>query len=392
MTSPENRVVGSPENSGVAERGRLDSLTPLRFFAALLVFVSHLYFYVWYRTGDFDRDAFPALVMRMSLAGVSFFFLLSGFVLTWSARHGDTAPAFWRRRLVKIFPNHAVTWVVALVLLIGAGEQISALQGASTFFLFDAWIPDQKLQAGVNPVSWSLGCEAFFYFCFPFLHRVISTFRAGALWLAAALCTTAITVLPIAAVRLTSSEPLWGGLHITFLQNWLTYTFPAVRIFEFLLGIILARIVITGARYPSRFRYALVTIPVGYLLALQVDYPYGISTLLTLPLALLVLATAHADISGRRIFLRRPSWIWLGNISFAFYMVHLIVIQRLHHEFDPGLTAGAGAKALYSAAFLVISLLLSWWLFAFVEAPLVRHWGRSRRTVLTQESTETVIA
>ncbi|MBJ6623429.1 hypothetical protein H4N49_35690 [Streptomyces sp. DHE17-7] len=34
--------------------------------------------------------------------GVTFFFVLSGFVLTWSARDRDTAPRFWRRRLVNV--------------------------------------------------------------------------------------------------------------------------------------------------------------------------------------------------------------------------------------------------------------------------------------------------
>ena len=36
---------------------------------------------------------------------VSLFFILSGFVLTRFARPGDTARAFWRRRVVKIYPK-----------------------------------------------------------------------------------------------------------------------------------------------------------------------------------------------------------------------------------------------------------------------------------------------
>ncbi|MFD3872816.1 acyltransferase [Streptomyces sp. NPDC058623] len=39
--------------------------------------------------------------------GVSLFFVLSGFVLSVSARKTDTAGAFWRRRLMKIYPT---TW------------------------------------------------------------------------------------------------------------------------------------------------------------------------------------------------------------------------------------------------------------------------------------------
>jgi peptidoglycan/LPS O-acetylase OafA/YrhL len=44
-----------------------------------------------------------------SATGVSFFFVLSGFVLTWSARPDDIATGFWRRRIARIYPVHLVT-------------------------------------------------------------------------------------------------------------------------------------------------------------------------------------------------------------------------------------------------------------------------------------------
>ncbi len=44
----------------------------------------------------------------------SFFFILSGFVLTWSLRPTDTAARFWQRRVARIYPNHAAIWLAAL--------------------------------------------------------------------------------------------------------------------------------------------------------------------------------------------------------------------------------------------------------------------------------------
>jgi peptidoglycan/LPS O-acetylase OafA/YrhL len=359
------------------ERVRLDSLTALRFAAALSVFVFHIFVYVWFTGGDLEQDPVGTLGLRLALAGVSFFFLLSGFVLTWSAREGDTPRAFLRRRLAKIYPNHALTWAVALALLLWTGQQVGALRALSTLLLVEAWIPDPQVQSGVNPVSWSLACELFFYLCFPYLHRLIARIRPERLWYWAAGCFAAIALVPLLVMAVTPAEPKLPGSGATLLQTWLTYNFPPVRLLEFVLGIVLARIVITGRWYPKRFRHALIAIPLGFAAAVQVVFPYLVTAILVVPLALLVLAAAHADITGSR-GLRRRSWIWLGDISFAFYMTHLLVILYLHRLVDPEGNASVAADIGYTASYLVIAVLMSWLLYRVVERPVMRRWGSSR--------------
>lgn len=374
MTVHEKATPGRPVSG---QRVRLDSLTALRFAAALIVFVFHIYIYVWYAGGVLEQNPVGAVALRLSLTGVSFFFLLSGFVLTWSAREGDTPRAFLRRRLAKIFPNHALTWAVALALLLWTGQQVGALRALSTLLLVEAWIPDPQVQSGVNPVSWSLACELFFYLCFPYLHRLIALIRPERLWYWAIGCLATIALVPVVVMAVTPAEPKWGGLQRTLVQTWLTYNFPPVRLLEFVLGILLARIVITGQWYPKRFRHALIAIPLGFVAALQVAFPYLITAILMVPLALLVLASAHADITGSP-GLRRRSWIWLGDISFAFYMTHLLVILYLHRLLDPEGDASVAADIGYTVSYLVIAVLASWLLYRVVERPAMRRWGSSR--------------
>ncbi|MER5262295.1 acyltransferase [Actinosynnema sp. NPDC002837] len=371
----------TPERPVSGERIRLDSLTALRFAAALLVFVLHVYVYVWYAGGDMEQAPFGAVALRSALAGVSFFFLLSGFVLTWSAREDDTPRAFLRRRLAKIYPNHAVTWVVALVLLLWAGEQVGALRALSTLLLVEAWIPLPQVQSGVNPVSWTLACELFFYLCFPYLHRLVARIRPERLWYWAVGCLAAIALVPLLVMAVTPAEPKGGPFQTTLLQTWLTYNFPPVRLLEFVLGILLARIVITGRWYPKRLGPALISVPLGYVVALQVAFPYFVHAILVVPLAMMVLAAAHSDITGSP-GLRRRSWIWLGDISFAFYMTHVLVILHLHGLLDPERDAGVAADVGFTALYLVISVLVSWLLYRAVERPAMRRWGsaRGRRT------------
>jgi peptidoglycan/LPS O-acetylase OafA/YrhL len=54
--------------------------------------------------------------------GVSSFFALSGFVLTWSLRAADTKRAFYRRRFARVYPLHFLTLLFAVPFFLFAGK------------------------------------------------------------------------------------------------------------------------------------------------------------------------------------------------------------------------------------------------------------------------------
>lgn len=90
-------VVGGKRSS------RSPSLTGLRFVAASLVFAYPAALPVPSMRLFADDAVAYGFYDRASQAGglgVGFFFVLSGFILTWSARPGDTPRTFWRRRFV----------------------------------------------------------------------------------------------------------------------------------------------------------------------------------------------------------------------------------------------------------------------------------------------------
>src|SRR2546430_4023453 len=95
---------------------RLPSLTGMRFVAAGLVFLFHSLWQNFFVSPDAQKTTF-SLFFQGGWAGVSFFFVLSGFVLAWAARPTDTAAKFWRRRFFKIYPNHLLTFIAAAILL-----------------------------------------------------------------------------------------------------------------------------------------------------------------------------------------------------------------------------------------------------------------------------------
>lgn len=342
---------------------RLPALTGLRWAAALVVFGQHTLelFY------DPDlvaprpvRAVLWALLVNGGAMGVSFFFVLSGFVLTWSARRPaqpGAARAFWWRRFSKIYPATLVTTLAALLVVGAAGP----VQLATHLTLTQTWFPRATVFGALNPVSWSLSCEAFFYLCFPLLLRALRGLRPGALWAAAA--TLAGSVLATGALLTAAERPL---------ALWLGYMFPPVRMAEFTLGIVLALLVRAGAWRGPGLRWSFVLVGICAAAALKAPYPLNQHALTLVPVAFVVAAAARADLDGVPTVWTRPLLHYLGEVSFAFYLVHYLTYlsyERLgllpHH-------AGPLVAALTTVSVFSISLLAAMAVHHLVELPALR--------------------
>jgi peptidoglycan/LPS O-acetylase OafA/YrhL len=369
--------------SAKTPRPRLNSLTGLRFVAAALVFVYHgsLEFVF---SDQKVQSGYLADAGTTGFVGVSFFFILSGFVLTWSARPGERATSFWRRRVFKIVPNYLVTFVAALVLLAWIGQAGGVSQAVTNLFFLQSWVPNISYLGSVNDVSWTLSVEAFFYLGFPLLILLVNRIRENRLWYWAGATVVGVLLAPVAAYAFLPSQPhfIWGPGSLT--QIWFVYYFPAVRAFEFVLGVLLARIVRSGrwVQWYGLLPATFVAV-VGYVVSLHVPFLFRFAAATAIPLALLIPAAATADIAGRRTVLSSRVMVRLGEISFAFYLVHHLVIVYGHRAF--GLSAYGYGKAwstLPAVGFLVgcfvVSLVLAWALYELVERPAMRRWSVSR--------------
>src|SRR4051812_31603838 len=160
----------------------------MRFIAALCVFSFHALCTTIFAADAFHMFPTPAGVAlyawQGNWVGVSFFFILSGFVLTWSVRHHDTTRAFWRRRFFKIYPNHLLTLIAAAVLLGGVSKMALDLMAAIlNALLLHSFFPDMTIWTSYNSVSWSLSNEALFYLLFPAVFLLIKRIRPERLWL-----------------------------------------------------------------------------------------------------------------------------------------------------------------------------------------------------------------
>ncbi|MFC5719945.1 acyltransferase family protein [Streptomyces gamaensis] len=375
-----------PGSSGLSSSGlassRLPSLTGLRFIAAVLVFVTHASVAKLF-ADDSLNDVVVTYASRAGYLGVGFFFVLSGFVLTWSARPGDGPRRFYRRRLAKIYPNHFVTWLAGMLLMIGAGSAVTFGNTVPSLFLVQSWVPELDVLAGTNGPSWSLSCELLFYLSFPLLHGVIRRIRPERLWLWVGLVIAAFVAVPVLAQVLPGSpDSPWQP--VSWWRYWFVYFFPATRVLDFTLGILMARVVMTGRWIGVKRLPALLCLVAGYALMVFLPDAYGLVAPTALPIALLIAAVAVADTKGSpSVFASRPA-VWLGEVSFAFYVVHFLVFQYgpmglAATESSAGRTWDTpGALGIMALTF-GLSLLLGWVLYALVERPAMRWLARPRR-------------
>jgi mycarose O-acyltransferase len=365
-------------------RSRLPSLTGMRFIAAAMVFAFHSVLYFGLFGSAHAQEVLGKVVSGGGWTGVSFFFILSGFVLTWSARSSDTVVRFWRRRVCKIFPNHLVTAAAAYVL--GSVVLGTAVPKTSwlNFLLFQSWVPDLSVVFTGNVVSWSLSCELLFYLSFPLLLALINRIRPERLWLSAGILVAAVIAVPSVADAIPPAHALSAPItmpviEMSMWQQWFVALFPPVRALEFVIGIVLARIVITGRRLPLSVGGAVAFAVAAYALTPLFPGSYRVAATMVIPLGLVIAAGAKVDAAQQKSWLSSRTMVWLGEISFAFYMVHLLVItyglRLLGSPAQLGTAAALGVEALLLVCVVVVAALL----YTLVERPVMQNFANPRR-------------
>lgn len=322
-------------------RGRvraLDRLTALRAFGALAVFAYH--------AGYNLHLPVARRLFADGYAGVGFFFVLSGFVLTWVARPGDRATTFYRRRVARIYPAYVVASVVAII--VSPGFSVAAI--AANLALIQGWFSvslahSHLVTLGVNPPSWSLTCEAFFYLCFPAIA-----------WLATRITARAFVALSIGWAVWCSAVAATLFNHTPTATSYeVAYFLPVVRSGEFLLGCGLCVALRSGWRPPWRtWHAAALLVGVGAVVR-WADLRSPNADVVLLPcFAILIAAAAAADIDERPGWLTTRAMTYAGEISYAFYIIQYpVLVEVYNHVTDPWPATLLAAFATTGAAIVL---------------------------------------
>jgi len=365
---------------------RLDALTSLRFFAATMIVVLHTAKFLT-RSAD---DPFAHIALQQ---GVSFFFVLSGFILVYKypcLGDGRARLKFWLYRFARVWPAHAA---IALLVMLALPLVVWWTEGrtslwivGSNLMMLHAFVPDPNFYFGMNPPSWSISCEFFFYLLFPFL--LVSWEKN---WWKVLISSLAIVALTMVAFSLFG--PHDGSVQNHRFLRWLLYINPVVRLFEFVLGMSTALFFVRlrSSRFwqPNRVSvFQAFAIMVTFITIALCSLPIEVSMNSRLPsplvewligcggapaYAFLIFMMAHSTGFCARA-LSNPVLVWLGEISYSIYLLHYVLLE-LYLTYLADTCAKLPALLCYSAYWLIL-LALCALLYYILEKPARKYLPR----------------
>lgn len=364
----------------------LDGLTALRILPALYVLAFH------YGTMFFRRPALPA-GLDLGYSGVSFFFMLSGFILAYNYAASDFSdPAIRQRyalaRFARIYPVFILSIVAALPFYFRVMPPLDGMvpwltTGARiglTVTGLHAWVPGAA--CAINCPSWSISTEFFFYATLPFLLPAI--LLRPKRWLALTLGLLVLgwciggLVWHAAGRGLPLMSPETHRSAVTNLASQFVIYFPLARLPEFLLGILLYVYWASPRRLRGATLPMLAIVAATVLLSARTYLPEvalsnGLTGLVWAPLIL-----AAADARGPWVSAAWP--LWLGRISFSLYLLHVPMAQAVLLAdmlwFERALLANPWIGAGLATALTLGASALA---YAWVEEPARRRILRARR-------------
>jgi peptidoglycan/LPS O-acetylase OafA/YrhL len=363
---------------------QLAPLTSLRFFAASAIVVNHMQG-LW----GIPENLTEHLWGRTNLSqAVSFFFVLSGFILTYVHPELPTRESrkrFLLARFARIWPAHVATFALLLVLIGDRGRVSGDIRDGWLWLLnlsmLHGWIPLENVYFSFNHVSWTISTEFFFYLLFPLL---IWRFRTT-WWWKLSLAFGSLAGCAWLCEALGLPEDSKDGWVLT--SSAMVHANPLARIPEFVLGMC-AALALGRARERLRARLRL-----GTAVELAAVALMGLSSYLGGSLAHTAVASGWI---GRplEIWLLRggascPSFalvilvfgcqcgwlarllslrifVLLGEISYSIYLVHQILLRWYRWERDAFLGI---AEWLQLGAFVAVLLVLSYLIWSMIERP-----------------------
>jgi peptidoglycan/LPS O-acetylase OafA/YrhL len=376
-----------------AARPRLPALTSLRFFAAFHVVIFH-----FQAMQIFIGPAWFQKLSSIGYVGVSFFFVLSGFILVYTyAGRPMILKSFWRARFARIYPAYAFSLLVTAPFFFYAvltmnipffvwAKSHLKLASALVLSLLQAWVPQAALTW--NAVAWSLSVEAFFYLLFPFLVLLLVRrtqpqllLLAAASWLTSLALSCSYVLFNPDHLSVVNSDVLGA-----FWLNALKFN-PLARLPEFLLGIACGFLFLRSRR---ESKLALPMVLSGMVALIVVVYFSAVIPYPILHTALLGPAFA-AIVYG---FALRPNWgailenrllVLCGDASYSLYLLHSMIIGMYFHSTTGQLRYQSPIGVL---VFVLLAVTVSALVYRFIEEPARRKLNPKRKAQLGPAETQ----
>ena len=327
----------------------IQTLQSLRFIFIMLIVFSHIIG----KSFDFGGEC-----------GVSFFFMLSGFVLSLAygakvTSNGFQTRSLLLRQLLKFYPLHILMLTAFVVLDARLGRFYDWQHLLPNVLLLQSWIPYDEYYFVANGSSWFLCDILFFYVLFGFAYRKLNLMRTTRLLL------LGIVVL-VMYVILAYSIPLNS-------VNSILYASPLTRLIDFCLGILMCRLYRSDIcadfeRYLAKSKTNTISFIEIILFAFLIVsfFVYGAmsqrlrcAALFWLVIPQLLLFFAISDKKGGFIthWLQHPLLLWFASISLEIYLTHMLVFRVVNSVLT---SLGFSNEVLHAAVGLIAMFPFAW--------------------------------
>lgn len=348
------------------EAGLVSALTGLRAIAAYFVLLFH------YGSSFVNAVGVPypiGKILSNGYLGVSFFFVLSGFILaynyrnplpTWSAKK-----AFFLARFARIYP----VYILALIASYFLGNRYvepGSMGAIPQFVLLQSWVPYTDNIQYWNTPGWTLSVEAFFYTSFPLAIVLAADASDKRLGAAAWLLAGTMMIAQTPGCQFERLAPVW--------LEWVPLAL--LRLPEFLFGVSLGVLCTRGRLQILGRAPALPAISFAALVCLAVlpnaivPGPFGVL------MGLLISSMFWSTESRIRRLLSTKLFVLLGGASYALYL-----LQEPAHDLFTSILGGQNKLAII--AYYPMVTLLAIAAFILVEEPareMIRHCFGLRRS------------
>ncbi len=352
---------------------KYDNINLLRACAALAVVVYHVIEHSHW-------EAYPAAgvlsVFRVGWLGVDLFFVISGFVISYSAlilyRQGPAAfaNAYWRRRLARILPLYLLTLVLWIAFIWTTFFHQAARDWAWQLFAHLAFIHNffPETHGAIDGPNWSLAIEMQFYVAVALLIGWIDRVPGWRIWVYGIVISCAWRACMLMAYG--DASPLVLFVKTTQLPGTLDL---------FGAGIFLAKWLLDGRpRVPAAALALTLAAVASGLIAMSIYWPRAVYwndaymvTFWRIALSVFLFFVVAAAVELPQVI--GYKWLapldYLGEISYGIYLWHLFAVMYAVHFLEL-----KGVPALLAVLALTLTAAtLSW---RYFEKPIM---GLARR-------------
>ena len=294
----------------------IKALTGLRFLAALMVLLFH--------SGSgfiagISENKFIINILNNGFLGVSFFFILSGYILTYNYQSNNfDYRKYAYARISRVYPVYFLSLAVAMPLVI---HKLDYFDIASTLMMIQSWVPYWSGHGYVWVMqAWTISVEFFFYIFFPIIIFSINKLTKNIIYL---LLIFVISIM--IAYGLPTIHPGEQRFDLGNLPDMVIL--PILRFPEFIYGSLLCKIMMIYKNDFNRiddkyfFLFTLILLTI-LLLVLSCNTINNFSYLTIASVVfgiLLILLTFEKSIFSR--FLGSKLMVILGSASYSEYLL-----------------------------------------------------------------------